>query len=414
MATATKRIRKSGARVYEIRVSRGRDPETKKQLTPYTMTYTPPDSWSDKKAQKEADKVAAQFEADCKAGKVRTKEEERAYQAQLAKEQAKRPTFEQLTQMYIDSRKGVRSANTVENWRVCFRRAGEVLNGYLVEEITPAIMRDYVERLQGEGKNEKNGQPLRYKTVVKHYAILSTMFDFAVEREIIPVSPMQNMKRPKPRKDEEIREREAFTEAEVKYILECACKEPPMDKAMLFFALDSGCRRGEIAGLMWEDIDFKTGRVTICRNGQYTAGKGCYVTTPKNGKSRKLILNAPALAALKEWHREQLKSLMALGLPRTGFVFTADDGGMRNPQFFTSYLRRFQEKYGTAHLNPHKLRHTMATISIANGADIKSVNEKLGHADASITLSVYTHANEEAQNRANKALADAIYNSRTG
>ena len=132
MATATKRIRKSGARVYEIRVSRGRDPETKKQLTPYTMTYAPPDSWSDKKAQKEADKVAAQFEADCKAGKVRTKEEERAYQAQLAKEQAQRPTFEQLTQMYITSRKGVRSANTVENWRVCFRRAGEVLNGYLV------------------------------------------------------------------------------------------------------------------------------------------------------------------------------------------------------------------------------------------------------------------------------------------
>ena len=98
--------------------------------------------------------------------------------------------------MYIDSRKGVRSDNTIENWRVCFKRAGKVLNGYLVEEITPAIMRDYVERFQGEGKNEKNGQPLRYKTVVKHYAILSTMFDFAVEREIIPVSPMQNMKRP--------------------------------------------------------------------------------------------------------------------------------------------------------------------------------------------------------------------------
>lgn len=414
MAAATMRIRKNGTRVFEIRVSRGRDPVTKKQRTPYTTTYTPPESWSDKKAQKEADKVAAQFEADCKAGKVRTKEEEREYQAQLAKEQAKRPSFERLTQMYMDARKGIKSENTLENWRVCFRRAGAVLNGYLVEEITPAMMRDYIERLQSEGKNEKNGQPLRHKTVVKHYAILSTMFDFAVEREIIPVSPMQNMKRPKPRKDEEIREREAFTEAEVKYILECASKEPVMHKAMLFFALDSGCRRGEVAGLMWEDIDLKTGKVTISRNGQYTAGKGCYVTTPKNGKSRKLILNAPALAALREWHREQLKSLMALGLPRTGFVFTADDGGMRNPQFFTSYLSRFQEKYGTAHLNPHKLRHTMATISIANGADIKSVSEKLGHADASITLSVYTHANEEAQNRANKALADAIYSSRTG
>lgn len=414
MATATKRIRKSGARVYEIRVSRGRDPVTKKQLTPYTMTFTPKESWSDARAQKEADKVAAQFEADCKAGKVRTKEEEREYQAQLAREQAKRPTFERLAQMYLDARKGLRSANTLENWRVCFRRAGAVLNGYLVEEITPAIMREYIERLQSEGKNEKNGQPIRHKTVVKHYAILSTLFDFAVEREIIPVSPMQNMKRPKPRKDEEIREREAFTEAEVKYILECANNEPLMYRAMMFFALDSGCRRGEIAGLMWEDIDFASGKVTISRNAQYTAGKGVYTTTPKNGKSRKLILNPPALAALKEWHREQLKMVLALGLPRTGYVFTDENGKMRNPQFFTSYLGRFEKRYNTPHLNPHKLRHTMATISIANGADIKSVSEKLGHADASITLSVYTHANEEAQSRANKALADAIYNIRTG
>lgn len=52
----------------------------------------------------------------------------------------------------------------------------------------------------------------------------------------------------------------------------------------------------------------------------------------------------------------------------------------------------------------------MATLSIANGADIVSISEKLGHAEASITLNVYSHANEEAQQRANEVLADAIYN----
>lgn len=410
----TKRIRKSGARVYEIRVSRGRDPETKKQLTPYTMTYAPPDSWSDKKAQKEAEKVAVQFEADCKAGKVRTKEEERAYQAQLAKEQAQRPTFEKYTQAYREALKNVRSDNTIENYRVVFDRAAPVLNGYLMEEITPAVMREYISKLQSEGENMKTGDLVGHRTVEKHFKILKKMFETAVDDEIIPVSPMQRMKCPKPRKDEEIRERDAFSEEEVHHILECAEHEPLRWRAMITFALDSGCRRGEIIGLKWEDIDFATGKLTVSRNAQYTAGRGSYLTTPKNGKSRSFPLNPQALAVLKEWHREQLKSLIALGLPRTGFVFTDENGEMMHPQAPTSYLNRFGKKYGIEHIHPHKLRHTMATISIANGADIKSVSEKLGHADASITLSVYTHANEEAQNRANKALADAIYNSRTG
>lgn len=82
---------------------------------------------------------------------------------------------------------------------------------------------------------------------------------------------------------------------------------------------------------------------------------------------------------------------------------------MIHPQSPTAYLRRFGQKYGIEDLHPHKLRHTMATLSIANGADVKSVSDKLGHSNVSITLEVYTHANEEAQQRANNALAEAIY-----
>ena len=83
---------------------------------------------------------------------------------------------------------------------------------------------------------------------------------------------------------------------------------------------------------------------------------------------------------------------------------------MMNPQAPTSYLSRFGKKYNLPGIHPHALRHTMATLSIANGADIVSISEKLGHAEPSITLNVYSHANEEAQRRANEVLAGAIYN----
>lgn len=60
-------------------------------------------------------------------------------------------------------------------------------------------------------------------------------------------------------------------------------------------------------------------------------------------------------------------------------------------------------------MHPHALRHTMATISIANGADIVSVSEKLGHSETSVTLDVYSHVNKQAQMRANQALSQALY-----
>ena len=82
---------------------------------------------------------------------------------------------------------------------------------------------------------------------------------------------------------------------------------------------------------------------------------------------------------------------------------------MMNPQAPTSYLIRFGKKYNLPGIHPHALRHTMATISIVNGADIVSISKKLGHSNTSITLDVYSHANEEAQQRANDVLAEAIY-----
>ena len=173
--------------------------------------------------------------------------------------------------------------------------------------------------------------------------------------------------------------------------------------------IDSGCIRGEVVGLMWDAVDLNTGEVKIFRNAQYTAGKGTYITTTKNRKNRTLYLNPAVLAVMKEWKREQTLYLLAQGYPREGYCFSRDNGRVLNPQAPTSYLSRFGKKYGVENLHPHALRHTMATISIANGADIVSVSEKLGHSETSVTLDVYSHVNKQAQMRANQALSQALY-----
>ena len=416
MASYTARKNKAGEIVsYQIKVSRGRDKLTGKQLTPFTTTYTPPDGWSKKAVERDLIRFMGEFEAACKRGEVLTKEQEKARAIeqieQVKREQAeqeRKPTFTRNIEMYIKE-KAAFAPGTLENYRTALQRAAAVFGEMKMEDITNLTVKQYINDLQANGKNQFNGKPLAHKTILKHYIVLHALFENAVENEVIEVSPMQKMKRPKPRKDETPKEPVVYTESEVQYIYKCLDNEPLKWKALVMFAIDSGCRRGEIIGLKWSEIDFKTGKVNICRNAQYTAGKGTYISTPKNHKNRVIYLNRPVLTVLAEWKRQQALLHFGQGIPQSEFCFTQDNGKMMNPQAPTAYLNRFGKKYNLPGIHPHALRHTMASLSIANGADIVSVSEKLGHAEPSITLNVYSHANEEAQRRANEALAQAIY-----
>ena len=220
---------------------------------------------------------------------------------------------------------------------------------------------------------------------------------------------MQRMKKPKPKKGELSNEAKALTEEQTRMLIERLEQESPMWRALVRFFLDSGCRRGEAVAMRWENIDLASGRIEIKGNAQYAAGTGNYITTPKSGKGRIVYINPQVLKVLREWKHEQAKHFLSIGIPQSGYIFTQEDGSMLNPNTVTRYLTTFGEKYGFPGLHPHTLRHTMATLSIANGADIVSISKKLGHATPSITLNVYSHANQEAQLRANKILEQALY-----
>lgn len=417
MASYTARKNKAGEIVsYQIKVTRGRDKLTGKQLTPFTTTYTPPEGWSKKAVERDLVRFMGEFEAACKRGEVLTKEQQKQQEIDRAEqekreraEQDRKVTFRAYAAHFINEKAASFAPGTVENYSFALGKAAAVFGDMKLEDIDFLAVKKYIADLQANGKNEFNGKPLAHKTILKHYIVLHGLFENAVENQVIAVSPMQGMKRPKPRKDEVKKVAIVYTEEQVQYIYECLNKEPLKWKALVMFAIDSGCRRGEIVGLKWSEIDFKTGKVNICRNAQYTAGKGTYICTPKNRKNRVIYLNRPVLAVLAEWKKQQTLLHFGQGIPLNGFCFTQDNGEMMHPQAPTSYLIRFGKRYNLPGIHPHALRHTMATLSIANGADVVSISEKLGHAEPSITLNVYSHANEEAQRRANAVLAEALY-----
>lgn len=400
MAISERKL-KDGSTVYEIRVSRGRDPLTGKQLTPYSMRYTPPEGCSAKRAYKEAQVVAAQFEADCRAGKVLTKAEQKAQAEREQREAAAMPTFQAYTLTWLKEITPTRAANTLRAYGIVLERAGRLFNAYKLDEIKPYMIHQYLTDLQSS--------ELSWNSCCLHYGTLKAFFQSAEDKELIATSPMAKVKRPRRPKDTTDAQPDVFTAEEAAYILDCMRQEPLKYQAMVAFMLDSGCRRGEVAGLMWNDIDFKAGKVTISRGVVYIPKQGIQVNSTKTGKSREFLIGPQTLALLKKWKVEQSTAFLKNGIPYSGYCFTDNTGKIINPEHITGWFSRMKKKYNIHNFHPHALRHSMISIAITSGVDVVTVSKRAGHANPSMTLNVYSHSNEKAQQRASEIIADAIY-----
>jgi integrase len=152
-------------------------------------------------------------------------------------------------------------------------------------------------------------------------------------------------------------------------------------------ALATGCRRGEVLGLEWQHLNADDSTLRIVQqNTQYG------ITPPKTKQGRRTItLDPSTMAALKVWKSRQAEFLLSLGIAQDKETPIVTDilGGHYCPYNFTRWWSSFRDKYGFEGLKFHELRHTHATLLIGDKADIKTVQGRLGHAQASTTLDFY-------------------------
>ena len=391
---ASKRLKttKDGRRYYEIRVSRGRG-----QSYLVSRWYIP-EGWSARAIERELAKQAADFERRCKSGEVLSHTERKEKEKREAQEAAAIQTLKQYGEGVFMPAKAVRCS---ENTRSSFqgmlnKHIYPVLGDIKMPEIKSAQITKLLLNVQAEGK--------AHATVVKIYNILNLLFKMAYLGDMIDRNPMDKVERPRPRKEEVCSgEVESYTAEELRYILQCVDKEPLKWRAMLHLLIDTGIRRGEACGLQWKHINFANHSITIAGNLCYTAEKGIYLDTPKSRKIRTIDID-PAITALL-WELRLDQSQKAI----SQYVFTQEGSTEpMHPQTPTRYMQKFAKRYGIEHLHPHKLRHSFASIAIVNGADIASVSEKLGHADKSTTLRLYTHADQESIKQASNIFREAI------
>jgi integrase len=154
-------------------------------------------------------------------------------------------------------------------------------------------------------------------------------------------------------------------------------------------------RQGELLALHWDDVDLEAGALRVQRSLSHSKD-GPLFTAPKTSKSRRRIkLTATTTDALKRHRATQNAHRLKLGTlwENQGLVFPNRTGGAMRPWSLTGgpFARLLERAEIPQKVRFHDLRHTCATLLLAQGAHPRLVQELLGHASSSITLDIYSH-----------------------
>jgi integrase len=182
-----------------------------------------------------------------------------------------------------------------------------------------------------------------------------------------------------------------------------------------------GLRRGEVLGLSWEAVDLADSTLTVARS-LVTLGEGVpSLGMPKTHGSRRNLNLSPATVGVLRAHRARQNEYAVAAGPDWSGTFT-DEAGQPVALVFTDEAGRplpgHRLKDAVSRLaraamietrvTPHVLRHSAASLMIAEGMDVAAVAAVLGHASPAVTTSIYAHALRRTKARATAVIADAV------
>jgi len=266
------------------------------------------------------------------------------------------------------------------------------------------LYRTLEEKGRRNGKGELTGQGLSARTVRYIHTILRAALQAAVEAEpaLLAKNPADKAN-PPTAKEAKPPEMHPWTAAQLRTFLDWSKDHSHLHTAWWLLAM-TGMRRGELLALRWRDIDLDAGTIRIRRSVGVVRGKGQKAVLKegdtKTDKPRTVDIDATTVALLRAHLRE--RGGLALQFARDdALVFGDAEGRHRHPERFSRAFKdqlkrceRYLVKHGREALPEirlHDLRHTHATLLLIKGTPVKVVSERLGHANATITMNVYAH-----------------------
>lgn len=406
MASVTKR---NGS--YKIVVTTGRDINGK-QIRHIT-TFTPSKKLTPKQEQRELERFVFEYEESIRGGRVYD---------------GSKLTLSQFAQKWLReyAKQNLRQ-RTYESYEKMLSNRILPLMGHLkLAQITPLHVEEFKNRLLSDGIRT-DGKPGGYSPsgAKKYFAILSSILSTAVKWNLIDSNPC--VKAGAPKQDRSMGDIKHFTLEQANIFLQSIENEGIQHKTIAYLALFSGVRVGELSALTWHDVDFLNNTINIDKSTA-KLNRGQIITPPKNnGSVRNISISEEVVDLLKQLRKYQKVEKIRLGSKwvETNFVFKQWNGTQINydtpSHWFKKHLKRYNEGIMNSDLSDeekeklllpkitfHGLRHTSATLLIAESVDVRTVSARLGHAQTSTTMNIYAHSLRKSDQKASELLGNIL------
>lgn len=382
-----KRQRGKDGLTWELQIYKGIDPVTGKKDYYYETFHG---------TDKEADERIKEIEVDMKRGEF--------------VEPSQLTFYEFLRDEFLPHIEADATIGTWEDYHAITENhiKKDPLGRTILTDVTARHIEAYKRRKLQAPRLDGRPGTLSPKTVKNHIIMIKAAFKYACVLGMFKINPVEHVTFPKGDKFKPA----VLNPAEAAAFVEAAAGS----RYYLFFllAIYTGMRQGELRGLRWSDVDLEKCTITIIQKVRKDGNKAVY-GDPKTEESTGMISFDPEFIPLFERHRREQMEDMAksakLGLEYKDkhLVFAGSTGNPLDRKVIDRNLKKILKEAGiTKHIRPHDLRHSCATLLISQGIHLKTVQERLRHADIRTTGNIYSHVLPRMQQEANAKMGKVL------
>ncbi|WP_195200855.1 tyrosine-type recombinase/integrase [Faecalispora jeddahensis] len=366
-----------------------------KRKTKWIPTGLPVAGTSQRKAQKAFDQIRLEYE-QAQEEKERQEAEEKARELIEGKRnpQADVPFMDYLQKWLLQAKPTI-SKTTFKGYRTMLD--GRV-NRYFtkldvtVGEVTPQHLQDFYQTIFDEG-NTPN-------TVIHYHAVLRKALQNAVKKDILDSNPADKVDRPK----KNVYQAQFYSAEEIMTLFD-AVSDDSLEICVKLAAY-YGLRRSEVLGLKWDAINLEQKTISIRHkviedevDGKFVAVGEDVLKTKSSFRTLPLLPSVEKLLLAEKEKQEMYRRLFKCSYCREylDYICLDQTGKLMRPNYVTEHFSWLLEKFGLKKIRFHGLRHSCASLLLANGISMKQIQIWLGHSTFSTTADIYSHLDFHAQ-----------------
>lgn len=252
---------------------------------------------------------------------------------------------------------------------------------------------------------------VKASSVIHYHAVIHRALKYAVKIDLISVNPADKVERPKA--DKFIG---SFYDSDEMQALFEAAKDTLLE-IPIFLGAFYGLRRSEALGLKWDAIDFQNGTITIRHTVTSCTIDGKHVQVAKDTtKTKSSMRTLPLVPVFKEkllkMKEQQAEYRRLCGKCYDNryleYICVDEMGTLISPHYLTAAFPKLLDKNELRRIRYHDLRHSCASLLLANGVPMKQIQEWLGHSDFSTTANVYAHLDYNSKLSSADAMAKGL------